>query len=239
MHVLHGVIDDLYQKNARFSKLKLFFSIRSIRLGTVLIIDHVSPQASPRHACSRISFTCLISQRQTINPIQRRYEIALSAAVNYVACLSLALLFIHSHSPPPLSLSLSLPPALSLFPSLSFHLQGIGSSAQGLMNAILFCACTPIVRKNLSSFFKRTICWPCRKKFPKFYALSNSPQASAHEMEDTTDCDERGTDPNDYHALVVNSDPFDSEPKSHLLSDNSPVTFNYQSMRIASSVGED
>ena len=58
-------------------------------------------------------------------------------------------------------------------------------------------------------------------------------------MEDTTDCDERGTDPNDYRTLVVNSDPFDSAPKSHLLSDNSPVTFNYQSMRIASSVGKD
>ena len=58
-------------------------------------------------------------------------------------------------------------------------------------------------------------------------------------MEDTTDCDERDTDPKDYRALVVNSDPFDSAPKSHLLSDNSPVMFKYQSMRVASSVGED
>ena len=33
--ILYGVIDDLYQKSARFSKLKLFFSIRSIRLSTV------------------------------------------------------------------------------------------------------------------------------------------------------------------------------------------------------------
>ena len=48
-------------------------------------------------------------------------------------------------------------------------------------------------------------------------------------MEETTDCDEMDRDPNDCHALIVNSDPFDSEPRSQLLSDNSPVTFNYQS----------
>ena len=34
---IYGAVDDLYQKNARFSKLKLFtFSIRSVRLSTVL-----------------------------------------------------------------------------------------------------------------------------------------------------------------------------------------------------------
>ena len=36
---LYGAIDDLYQKNARFSKLKLlFFSIHSFRLSTVFAI---------------------------------------------------------------------------------------------------------------------------------------------------------------------------------------------------------
>ena len=34
--LIYGAIDDLYQKNARFSKLKLFFSTRSIRLSTVI-----------------------------------------------------------------------------------------------------------------------------------------------------------------------------------------------------------
>ena len=33
---IYGAIDDLYQKNARFSKLKLPFSMRSIRLSTVV-----------------------------------------------------------------------------------------------------------------------------------------------------------------------------------------------------------
>ena len=32
---IYGAIDDLYHKNVRFSKLKLFFSMRSIRLSTV------------------------------------------------------------------------------------------------------------------------------------------------------------------------------------------------------------
>ena len=32
---IYGAIDDLYQESARFSKLKLFFSIRSIRLSMV------------------------------------------------------------------------------------------------------------------------------------------------------------------------------------------------------------
>ena len=32
-----GAIDDLYQKSTCFSKLKLFFSIRSIRLSTVIV----------------------------------------------------------------------------------------------------------------------------------------------------------------------------------------------------------
>ena len=59
-------------------------------------------------------------------------------------------------------------------------------------------------------------------------------------MEDTTDYDEMDRNPNNVcRTLVVNTDPFDSEPKSHLLSDNSPVTFNYQSMRISSSVGKE
>ena len=31
------MIDDLYQKNAHFSKLKLFFSMRCIRLSTVVL----------------------------------------------------------------------------------------------------------------------------------------------------------------------------------------------------------
>ena len=34
--LLYRAIDDLYQKNACFSKLKLFFSMRCIRLNTVL-----------------------------------------------------------------------------------------------------------------------------------------------------------------------------------------------------------
>ena len=33
------MIDDLYQKNAHFSKLKIFFSICSIRLNTVFILS--------------------------------------------------------------------------------------------------------------------------------------------------------------------------------------------------------
>ena len=33
---IYGVIDDHYQKNAHFSKLKLFFSMRSIKLSTVI-----------------------------------------------------------------------------------------------------------------------------------------------------------------------------------------------------------
>ena len=36
---IYGAIDDLYQKNSRFSKLRLFsFSMRSIRLSTVINI---------------------------------------------------------------------------------------------------------------------------------------------------------------------------------------------------------
>ena len=34
-----GAIDDLYQKNARFSKWKFFFSMRSIRLSTVYSVE--------------------------------------------------------------------------------------------------------------------------------------------------------------------------------------------------------
>ena len=38
---IYGAIDDLYQKITRFSKLKLFFSIRSIRLSTVVVTNIV------------------------------------------------------------------------------------------------------------------------------------------------------------------------------------------------------
>ena len=34
---IYGAVDDLYQKIAFFFKLKLFFSIRSIRLSTVYV----------------------------------------------------------------------------------------------------------------------------------------------------------------------------------------------------------
>ena len=35
MILINGVIDDLHQKNVRFSKLKLFYSMYYIRLSTV------------------------------------------------------------------------------------------------------------------------------------------------------------------------------------------------------------
>ena len=38
-HNVYGAIDDLYQKNVRFSKLKLFFSMRCIRLSTVYSVQ--------------------------------------------------------------------------------------------------------------------------------------------------------------------------------------------------------
>ena len=38
---IYGAVDDLYQKSMHFSKLKLFFSIRCIRLSTYTAYMHV------------------------------------------------------------------------------------------------------------------------------------------------------------------------------------------------------
>ena len=100
------------------------------------------------------------------------------------------------------------------------------------MNSILFCAFTPVVRKHLSIFFQHTLCLSCQKNSSKVHALKDSPPASTKEMENTTDYDGRDQDQKDQNniqRLLVNTDPNDSEPRSHLL-DSGPVAFNYQSV---------
>ena len=97
------------------------------------------------------------------------------------------------------------------------------------MNSILFCACTPIVRKHLRDFFKNTLCSLCRKKSPKFYALKDSRPVSSRAIEATTDSDEENEARGEFHSLLVNTDPSDSHPKTHPLREG-PVTFNYQAI---------
>ncbi len=60
-----------------------------------------------------------------------------------------------------------------------FCLQGIGDSAQGLANAILFCALTKPVRTKLQKALK-SVCFPCCRK---------SSSTSEWEAETTTQLD--------------------------------------------------
>ena len=56
---IYGAIDDLYQKSALFSKLKLFFSICYIRLSTVytVIDDKLLPPLKPYFSLAYTSFS--------------------------------------------------------------------------------------------------------------------------------------------------------------------------------------
>ena len=63
------------------------------------------------------------------------------------------------------------------------------------------------------------------------HALKDSLPASTKEMENTTDYEGRNRDQDNIRALLVNADPADSEPRSHLLDDSS-VMFDYQSVFI-------
>ena len=120
-HIICGAIDDLYQKNAHFSKLKLFFSMRCIRLSTVLslpiIASFIIQQANDNDDYFPVWGTCLGFQLLAFI-VAGNDNSVLSAtdATN----LSLPLEFIEgvwfSLSP---SLSLSLP-SLSLSLSLNF-----------------------------------------------------------------------------------------------------------------------
>ena len=100
------------------------------------------------------------------------------------------------------------------------------------MNSVLFCACTPVVRKHLSSFLKRVLCWPCKKKLPKVYSLTCTTPASSHQIEKTTDCEEAYRENNAIQSFVVNVNPLDSELRHHLLGENS-TTLKYQSVEVS------
>ena len=97
------------------------------------------------------------------------------------------------------------------------------------MNSILFCACTPVVRKHLGNLMRRIFCSPCKKNTPRVYALKDSHPISSREIEDTTDDDDNDRPQSDGNWLLVNTDPYDTMSKSHLLGED-PVVFNYQSI---------
>lgn len=63
---------------------------------------------------------------------------------------------------------------------------GVGTSAQGLMNAILFCAFTKVVRQRLVHSMKRVFCcW--RGRSTKIYALQPTPPPSGTGQNDSSD----------------------------------------------------
>ena len=99
------------------------------------------------------------------------------------------------------------------------HSQGICSSAQGLVNAILFCALTKVVRQKL------ILCLCCRlrqDKFTKVYPLQATPPDSGGVLEDSTDS-ERGESPDNSPRKQLLAGSSDSVPKYHSI--NQGVSF--------------
>lgn len=66
------------------------------------------------------------------------------------------------------------------------HAQAIGSSAQGLANALLFCIFTSMVRKRLVKALKQFCC--CRKDSERMHLLK--PSSDLSRIENTTQYDE-------------------------------------------------
>jgi hypothetical protein len=70
-------------------------------------------------------------------------------------------------------------------------IQAIGSSAQGLANALLFCVFTSTVRKRLTKLLKRVCCICCRNKDESVYLLEPSTGHSCNtDHENTTQYEE-------------------------------------------------
>ncbi len=80
--------------------------------------------------------------------------------------------------------------------------QGVGTSAQGLVNAILFCAFTRVVRQKLAASL---CCRSWHNKTIKVYIMQPTPPASGDNLEDSTDS-ERGESPDDKKYLLNGSD---------------------------------
>ena len=96
-------------------------------------------------------------------------------------------------------------------------MQGIGLSAQGLMNAILFCAFTRVVRQRLILTAKRVCCCYCwREASTRVYILQPTPPPSTGIRHDDSSDDENERVP-------------DGSLAKYLLASNGSVA-NYQSV---------
>ena len=77
--------------------------------------------------------------------------------------------------------------SVSVFTIVLLFTQAIGSSSQGLMNALLFCVFTSVVRKRLLNLLKKCLCCTCCKRDgPRTYLLEPSSEFNGSARENTT-----------------------------------------------------
>lgn len=77
----------------------------------------------------------------------------------------------------------------AFIPWYVFPFQAIGSSAQGLTNALLFCVFTSTVRKRLLSLIRQLCCTCCSKDNENVYLLEHSSRDHP-DLENTTQYDD-------------------------------------------------